>query len=663
MCGIFGVITKGSSGFSEQQIRQAINTLAKFSESRGKDTSGVVFRFREKIKIYKGTTTLQHLLKYKPVRASFSQLVSFASEGGSVFVMGHSRLVTNGTHNLKDNNQPVIKNGIVGIHNGIIVNDGQLWEAHTDLKRGSGVDTEIMMALIDKFIGAGQSVEMAIQETMGLLFGTVSAAVIYKNRDMLSLFSNNVSLYLLTVENAFYAFASEDYFLRKMADKIGIDTYSISQIKGGTIYSIDLALVQMVSDLETSRKMEKDYDIEEMVFQKNEAKDELILDPAIISRQPSAFKEAGYLECNDEQIASLRRCTRCILPETFPFIQFDDQGVCNYCNNYKIKNAPKSMDKLHELVEPYRRSGGEYDCIVPYSGGRDSTHTLHIVKNVLNLNPLAVTYDWGMVTDLARRNIARVCGTLNVENIIVSANIKWKRENIRKNILAWLKAPHLGLIPLFMAGDKYFYYYVDKVKKQTGIRLNIWGINPLENTDFKVGFMGVPPDHEKERIYSLSFKRKMKLISGVGVNFLRNPAYLNQSVLDTLGSFISRSVVHHSDYYHMYDFYRWDEAEVDDLVLGTYDWEKAIDTQTTWRIGDGTVPFYNYIYYTVAGFSEYDTFRSNQIREGMLEREAALALVRTENRPRYASLKWYTDIVNLDFVDVVKQINDIPKLY
>ncbi len=134
----------------------------------------------------------------------------------------------------------------------------------------------------------------------------------------------------------------------------------------------------------------------------------------------------------------------------------------------------------------------------------------------LKLNPIAFTYDWGMVTDLARRNIARVCGKLGVENILVSADISWKRENIRKNILAWLKKPHLGMVPLFMAGDKFFYYYTDQVKKQTGISLNIWGINPLENTDFKVGFLGVPPDHHKERIYSLSSKRKLKLIQGVG---------------------------------------------------------------------------------------------------------------------------------------------------
>lgn len=98
-------------------------------------------------------------------------------------------------------------------------------------------------------------------------------------------------------------------------------------------------------------------------------------------------------------------------------------------------------------------------------------------------------------------------------------------------------------------------------------------------------------------------------------------------------------------------------------MIGEYDWETAVDTSTTWRIGDGTAAFYNYIYYTVAGFSEHDTFRSNQIREGVMTRERALELVRDENQPRYQNIRWYLDALGMDFSDVIKTINSIPKLY
>ena len=60
------------------------------------------------------------------------------------------------------------------------------------------------------------------------------------------------------------------------------------------------------------------------------------------------------------------------------------------------------------------------------------------------MNPIAYTYDWGMVTDLGRRNISRMCSSLGVENIIIAANIGLKRKNIRKNLLAWLKKTSLG---------------------------------------------------------------------------------------------------------------------------------------------------------------------------------------------------------------------------
>ena len=285
------------------------------------------------------------------------------------------------------------------------------------------------------------------------------------------------------------------------------------------------------------------------------------------------------------------------------------------------------------------------------------------MKNELGLNPITYTYDWGMVTDLARRNIARICGKLGVENIIVAANIHWKRKNINKNIKAWLKSPHLGMIPLFMAGDKYFFYWAYKVKKQLGIDLEIWGINKLENTDFKIGFANIKPNFHKRTIYSMSMINQLKLFSFVGKNVLKSPGYINQSAINSIGSIASRYFTPKKDLYHLFDYIDWDEKTVNDIIINNYDWEKAVDTSSTWRIGDGTASFYNYVYTLVAGFSENDTFRSNQIREGMLNREEALELVYKENEPRYNSLKWYLEIIGLDFVDTIKIINKIKRHY
>jgi hypothetical protein len=428
---------------------------------------------------------------------------------------------------------------------------------------------------------------------------------------------------VLTNDKDALFFASESYPLRVLAERMKFDLsveYRIEQLESGTGMILEnekfpvrrFASRDHLEDAASGPAVERNPDYEIVVTAAGDGKpqQELVTEVALIASAPDAPRLEAMLEHNAERIAALKRCSKCLLPQTFPFITFDAKGVCNYCIDYKIRNQPKPLGDLLELLEPYRRKNGAPDCIVPFSGGRDSTYALHVIKQELGLKPIAFTYDWGMVTDLGRRNIARACGKLGVENIIVAADIRWKRENIRKNITAWLRKPHLGMIPLFMAGDKYFYHYVDKVKKQTGIALNIWGINPMENTDFKVGFMGVGPDHDKEHIYSLSIVRQLTLLKGVAKAIASNPGYLNSSVVDTAGSFAARTLKPHRDYFHLYDYIRWDEKQIDSLLLDEYKWETAVDTNTTWRIGDGTAAFYNYIYYNVAGFSEHDTFRS-----------------------------------------------------
>ena len=60
----------------------------------------------------------------------------------------------------------------------------------------------------------------------------------------------------------------------------------------------------------------------------------------------------------------------------------------------------------------------------------------------------------------------------------------------------------------------------------------------------------------------------------------------------------------------------------------------------------------------MVGFTEFDTFRSNQIREGSLSREQALELVEIENRPRYQGIKWLLDVLDLDFDKTISRINE-----
>ena len=218
------------------------------------------------------------------------------------------------------------------------------------------------------------------------------------------------------------------------------------------------------------------------------------------------------------------------------------------------------------------------------------------------------------------------------------------------------------MLSILTAGDKHFFKYIQDIKEQTGISLNLWGVNPLEVTHFKAGFLGVRPYFAEERVYSSGAMKQLRYHWLRTRAMVKSPGYFNRSLWDTFSGEYYRSISKKEDYFDIFDYWKWDETQIED-TLGGYGWERAEDTNSTWRIGDGTAGFYNYVYHTVAGFTEHDTFRSNQIREGDITREEGLRLIGEENRPRYQNIKWYLDTLGFDFTEVVNAINLIPKLY
>jgi hypothetical protein len=647
--------------------------LFNLSESRGREASGIAFLLPQSIRVAKHAVAASDLISQPEYNQAFE--AALGTNGNYLqAVIGHSRLVTNGAQHINENNQPVIKSGLVGIHNGIITNVDELWEQFPELPRQYGIDTEILLALIRKFLNGGQSLIQAVRQAYKLIEGVASIALFFDDFNVCLLASNNGSLYVgLDKTHQVVVFGSERYILQQLAKrKFFSDIFGdlqIHQIRAGNgcllhldHFQIDTFALQGEDSLDVSSLLEKNRSVR------------LIQDISPDNGRPASLRsipgEGPYILSpsfvdefpkNRDRVAKLRRCTCCILPETMPFIEFDAQGVCNYCRSYK-KLELKGLDALMELIEPYRKGTGEPECLVTFSGGRDSSYGVHFVKNVLKLHPVTYTYDWGMVTDLARRNQMRLCGKLGIEHILVSADIAWKRANIRRNVTAWLRKPHLGTVPLFMAGDKQYFYYANKVSQQTGCKVIVLCENLLETTRFKSGYCGIPPRHGTAHTYTLSVMDKARMALFYGWQYLQNPAFINASLVDTLSAFACYYVIPHP-YVNLYEYIQWDEEEIASTLIREYNWETATDTKNTWRIGDGTASFYNYIYYTIGGLTENDTFRSNQIREGALTRPEALRLAARDNEPRYESIQWYCDIIGIDFDDTIRTINATPKLY
>lgn len=600
MCGIFGVIAKQK--YNDNDLR----TLVHHSRQRGRDSSGILVYVNSEYSIFKSDKDIK-------------KLVSQYDLSHSNVVLGHSRLITNG---LSDN-QPVVRDGMVLIHNGIIVNEEEIWQ-NIEVERKFEIDSEAILGVAIEYFRSNFSLDGLTEKILSLCKGTISCALVIPKLGKVLLISNNGSLYYGLKEQNFY-FSSESYPLNR------IECSSINQVIND----------HLIIDIPHS-------DDDLRVVEEN-VSNRINLIPSFSKND----REKGLLLY--EKNESLKRCTKCILPSTMPFIEFDSKGVCNYCNNYKLANVPKPKSELFNLVEGYRRNIGA-ECIVPFSGGRDSCYALHLIVNELKMKPITYTYDWGMVTDLGRRNISRMCSELGVENIIVADDIVQKRNNIARNLKAWLKNPDLGMISILTAGDKHFFRHVETVKKQTGVGLNLWGINPLEVTHFKSGFLGIKPSFQNNSVYATGLAKQLDYHSRRFKAMLKSPGYFNSSLWDTVSGEFYRSFSSKTDYFEIFDYWRWDE-EVVNSTLEKYNWELAADTNTTWRIGDGTAALYNYIYYLYAGFTEHDTFRSNQIREGQLNRDQALKLVEDENRPRYENIKWYLDTLGMDFEETISIIN------
>lgn len=607
MCGILGIISiDPSKSLTDAGLnRSTYKRLLKLTERRGQDTSGAA--------VFSSNGCIIS-------RYNFSASMSLAGIplGNTRAILAHGRMITNGNRD----NQPVVKNDTLVIHNGIITNDTSLRKIF-GFEADFEIDSEVLIDLFNmKKSTAG----------FGEAKGTINSLLWSKETNRIYSYSNTGDLFALYTDSLIIV-ASEEYTLKQINAQFPYP---------GTIISLmgeNCLCDNLYADKLTVQ------DIGEAKYRVTKLGDSIEEEKLLIHRDTS----------------DLRRCSKCILPETMPFITFDDTGVCNYCINYNGRLGTKSLKSLELLVEPYRRKLGP-EVIMPFSGGRDSFYALHLVTKELGLKAITYTYDWGMVTDLARRNISNMTANLGVRNILVSANIEAKRKNVEMNLRAWLKAPHLGMISLLTAGDKHFFKYVENIKRENNVSLNIWGVNPLETTHFKSGFLGIAPNFMEAKVYNSNLIGQLNYQKKRYREYLRNPSYINKSIFDTLSGEYWRTVYKKTDYFHLFDYYDWTDEKVDN-ILNLYDFERAPDTKSTWRIGDGTAAFYNYIYYNVAGFTENDTFRSNQVREGKITREEALILVAEENRNRYPNIKWYLDLLGIDFKYAIKTINEMQPLF
>ncbi|MCI0354284.1 MAG: N-acetyl sugar amidotransferase, partial [Acidobacteria bacterium] len=195
-------------------------------------------------------------------------------------------------------------------------------------------------------------------------------------------------------------------------------------------------------------------------------------------------------------MTALVHCKKCLLPETYETIEFDENGVCNICRGREFRDEKIDWEgrkrQLDALVEEHRGKH-DYDCIVPFSGGKDSTFTLWYLVHTYKLKPLVVQFDHGFMRDRLKDNNVRTFKKLGVDVLSFTPNWRVVKRLMlealrRKGDFCWhchtgiLSYPmHIALrfqVPLVFWGEpsaeytQYYDYQDDQIEEVDETRFN-----------------------------------------------------------------------------------------------------------------------------------------------------------------------------------------------
>lgn len=311
-------------------------------------------------------------------------------------------------------------------------------------------------------------------------------------------------------------------------------------------------------------------------------------------------------------MAEIVRCKRCILPSTYPGIYFNENGVCNFCENHPAQ-VYLGEDTLLKIINKKKGDRHPYDCLVPISGGRDSTFVLYQLKETYKLNVLAYHYDNGFVSNVAKENIERISKRMDIEVISLKAknNLHCKylgqliRFNLRKSMAHTLFCLCSGCGNGIWGGAY-------KVATEKSIPLVVFGESNMESGRAKQIFT---------QKLTRTTSEKLKDIKDDPIQFLVRKYY---SILlrraFPLHDFTDIQKVNY------YDYVNWDENIILETISSKLGWNSEPGMHS-WRFDCKIHVLVNYIHNRLYGFTEKDELYSKMIREGMISRQEALRII------------------------------------
>lgn len=318
--------------------------------------------------------------------------------------------------------------------------------------------------------------------------------------------------------------------------------------------------------------------------------------------------------------AEIVYCKLCSISNQRPRITFDEKGVCSACNFADYKRTKINWnDREKELVElcnKYRKNNGEYDVIVPCSGGKDGSFVAHQLKYKYNMNPLTVTWAPLLPTEIGRKNL---------DNFINSGfdNILGKPNGIVTRKLTNLSFMHLGdPFQPFIYGQTNFPLHMAVKYK---VSLIMYGENgEVEyGGDMKNAFRPDRDiaDHDKH------------YFSGLPPEFWESHGLSKADLMPFMAPKYA-DIVDNKTKIHFFGYYKfWDPQEnfyyCQQHTKFTTNPERSEGTYSKYASLDDRIDGYHYyLAYIKFGIGRTTSDSAHEVRDGKITRDEAISLVK-----------------------------------
>jgi len=349
--------------------------------------------------------------------------------------------------------------------------------------------------------------------------------------------------------------------------------------------------------------------------------------------------------------SELERCVKCTLPITWETIYFDEDGLCNICKNWNEKQNRIDWSKREKLLlkifEDAKNRHDAYDCIVPFSGGKDSAFTLWAVVKKYGLKPLVVSFDHGFYRPRTLENRTRIFRKLGVDVITFTPD--------------WHIVKKLMLEALIRRGDFCWhchagvFVYPMKIAIKFEIPLVIWGEGGGEYEGyFKFEDLEETDEWKFNRRIVLGMRAEdMAGFIGAELKDLEPFMYPSHEELKRvgvksipLGKYIQWDVQKHVEI--IKQELGWQEDEIESGFPGlTYEKIECMFTGIR-----------DYIKYIKRGFSRITHLTTLDIKHGRITREKAMRLIKKYEGRKPKSLPVFLEYIGIseeEFNEIVSK--------